>query len=48
MSEKKRGWFCLFGYGPAVWWYWPVILFWEWPRNFIVNWWRLDGPWRER
>ncbi len=35
MSDK-RGWITLFGCD-AVWWYWPVILFWEWPSNWVRN-----------
>jgi hypothetical protein len=35
-NMSQRGWITLFG-TRAVWWYWPVILFWEWPRNWIRN-----------
>lgn len=28
---RFRGWI-----GGAVWWYWPVIVLWEWPRNWIL------------
>ncbi len=34
--KPERGWISLFG-TRAAWWYWPVILFWEWPRNYIAN-----------
>jgi ribosomal protein S27AE len=30
--QRYRGWI-----GGAVWWYWPFILLWEWPRNWVMN-----------
>lgn len=42
-KSRYRGWI-----GGAVWWYWPVIWLWEYPRNWIVIWWKFDSPWRTK